>query len=194
MKTGLWQLSQRAVHFNFRPTMLQAMKPLFHCPAGAAATGRHRHHNAVLSPHVQIRKLFIPASKLHRTYLDHTRTLSPIQSSQQATTDAQNTTTSSSLGTENEIHFDWKLAVALAGCSFEAYADLLHQGIVQKSSDRLNNNSCVAVTYTDAEFLGMKMAGLIQIQIKKLNLLNYQQNSIGTITTFLIICIGVLKS
>lgn len=59
------------------------------------------------------------------------------------------------------IQFDWRLAVALGGCSFEAYND-------PENSDGLGERtpSGSRIIYADKEFLLEKMSGLLHVTVK----------------------------
>lgn len=60
--------------------------------------------------------------------------------------------------------FNWRLAVALAGCSFEAYLDVDTTGDAGIKEQALQRGS--EVTYVDDEFLTTKMGGLLDVYVK----------------------------
>lgn len=69
------------------------------------------------------------------------------------------------------LDFDWRLALNLAGCAFEAYNGLEKEKGDGKGTNTISTTirattvSGTEITFVDASFLAQKMAGLLQVQV-----------------------------
>ena len=63
------------------------------------------------------------------------------------------------------LDFDWRLALNLAGCAFEAYNGLEKEKDEVQTTIRATTLSGTEITFVDSSFLVQKMAGLLEIQV-----------------------------
>ena len=90
-----------------------------------------------------------------------------------------NTSTNNETKTEAfDINFDWRLGLALAGCSFEAYNGCVDEDM----SLRQVSSNGTEITYVNKDFLKKKMSGIVRIHIISANGLKDADKIPGTLS------------